>query len=407
MPASGRRRRLGRQRARTAEGRAKRPGRSALPFLAALSLLGSLSACGALPADSAAPRPGVARTAAASRPAIHLGPEEAIFAAPGANLPGVPVKPYAWPDGGMGILKSGAVYTFFAANDGNLKRCVGTLDNPGDCGGRESIRIGGLKSALDYAGGGPVYRDPATNTLLMIYHGERWKAGSGGRAFYGTLGLAKSSDGGATWADLGEIVTPHVPPEAVLERGALWDAGGGAYLTIDGYFYVYFRDLMRSGEAAELAVARARVADVVEDAIARDRAAPWRKYRDGAWEEPGLGGRSSPLEADNQLAAWLGVSYNAYLGRYIMIAFGRPWPATTLYWLESSDGLTWTSRTRLVEDPKQKLYVTLVGLGDDPRVTGRSFYVYYVSSAQAAAGGNRNLDGVLVRRLVTLGAAGR
>jgi hypothetical protein len=331
-----------------------------------------------------------------------MSPEEPIFAALGANLPHVPLKPYAWPDGTMGILKAGATYTFFAANDGQLRRCVGALRNLGSCGGSASIRIGKLKASLNYAGGGPVYRDPATGTLLMVYHGERWKDATDWLVFHSSLGLAKSTDDGATWVDLGEIVTPNITPEAVFARRASWDVGGGGYLVIGDHLYVYFRDRMLTGGTAEIAVARAREADVLEAAVGQHTAAPWRKYHDGTWDEPGLGGRSSPLEASNTLSAWFGVSYNTYLGRYVMVAFGPPWPATNLYWLESVDGLTWTDRKLLVADANQKVYVTLVGLGDDPRVTDRSFYVYYVSSAGAPTGGNRNMDGVLARRLITL-----
>jgi hypothetical protein len=395
--------------------------RLTLWFMVSVLLLGPLSGCTKAPVDrltfirqdDSRNGPGVGIPAPPSDPGraprppyrrvtVSVGPQETILAAPGANLPDVPPKPYAWPDGTMGILKSGATYTFFAANDGNLRRCIGTLENPGRCGGSASIRIRNLQANLNYAGGGPVYRDPATGTLLMFYHGERYKDGTDWLVFHSSLGLAKSSDGGATWVDLGEILTPNITPETVFAGKSPWDVGGGAHLIIGDHFHVYFRDRMLAGGTAELAVARARVADVVEAAIVRDTAAPWRKYHNGTWDEAGLGGRSSPLEAANALSAWLAVSYNTYLGRYVMVAFGRPWPATNLYWLESVDGLTWTDRKLLVDDAHQKVYVTLAGLGDDPRVTDQSFYVYYVSSAKAATGGNRNLDGVLARRLITL-----
>lgn len=234
--------------------RVARTRRSTLWLIVLVVLLGSTGACAKVAADrrtSTRPddtrtEPGAGTTARPGDPGIvprprvtlSVGPEEPIFAAPGANLSHVPQKPYAWPDGTMGILKSGATYTFFAANDGQLRRCVGTLQSPGRCGGSASIRIEGLKASLNYAGGGPVHRDPTTGTLLMIYHGERWKDASDWLVFHISLGLAKSTDGGATWVDLGEIVTPNITPEAVFARRASWDVGGGGYLVIGDYFYV-------------------------------------------------------------------------------------------------------------------------------------------------------------------------
>ena len=188
-------------------------------------------------------------------------------------------------------------------------------------------------------------------------------------------------------------------------RRQTFDVGGGGYLIIGDYFYVYFNDLLQDGEdytVLNLAVARERVSDVVDAAINRGSSVPWAKYFDGAWTEPGIGGRSAPLAPGNHDVLWGDVSYNSYLNKYISIAAGAPWPATDLYWTESEDGLNWTNYCRIVGDLAHKYYVTVVGLGDNPRETGGKFYIYYIRSRLYAQGGNRNEDAVLVRRPITI-----
>lgn len=315
--------------------------------------------------------------------------------------------PRAWPDGTMGIERTSTGYRFYAAGPGYPISCAGTLETPVSAGCRSPTPIDGLKAALNYAAGGPIYRDPASRTLLMVYHGERWKDPASGRTFHSSLGLAKSTDGGSTWTDLGEIITPNVTPATLFAHDLTHDLGGGAYLIIGGYFYVYFRDRMMTGEKAEIAVARARVADVVEAAVDHHTVVPWTKYYNGGWTEPGLGGRSSPLETPDTFAAWWDVSYNSYLGRYIMVALGEPWPATDLYWLDSIDGLIWGNRRLLVDDSNQKVYVTMAGVGADREVTGEQFYLYYVSSVKGGTGDgtNRTSDAFLARRLISLSSA--
>ena len=54
---------------------------------------------------------------------------------------------------------------------------------------------------------------------------------------------------------------------------------------------------------------------------------------------------------------------------------------TTFYYTESVDGLTWTSPIALgtYADGVKTLvpYASSIGLGDDPSILGKSFYIYY------------------------------
>ena len=78
-----------------------------------------------------------------------VGPEEIILQ--------TKKKPYAWPDGNMGIIKSGSSYEFFAAADGYPKRTIGTLDNP-QAQGVTDLKIAHMKNSYPYAAGGAIYK---------------------------------------------------------------------------------------------------------------------------------------------------------------------------------------------------------------------------------------------------------
>jgi len=285
---------------------------------------------------------------------------------------------YYWPDGTMGVLKEGSSYVFWGANSIKLAKTVGNLDDPVAVSTRTGIPISHPKTDMQYAAGGPVYRDAATGTLIMVYHGERWPGGDP-QKFYSVLGLAKSADGGDSWNDLGLIVTPQLPFEKAGKYTV--EVTAGSFVIVGDYFYIYFRDYREDGSINELAVARARVADVVAAAI-DGVVVPWTKYFNERWEEPGLGGFSSFLETGNPLVRWLDVSYNEFSGRYIMVVAGMPGPGqVSLYLISSPDGLAWSPRTLVQGQTGENMYPTLVGTSDGQRTTGATFYIFYTYSA--------------------------
>lgn len=322
---------------------------------------------------------------------MTIGPREVVLEM--AALKDVGLK--AWPDGNIGVLRSGAHYTFFAANSSSVGQAVGTLDNPLSVSVRPGLQIQEMRQAYDYAGGGPVYRDEATGMLLMFYHAEKWM-GADPTRFWSTIGMAKSVDAGNTWRDLGEIIAPHVPfgsrPHEIT---------GGTFAVVGDYFYVYFRDLVRSGSTFttnNLAVARAAVADVVAAALA-NTVASWMKFHDGAWREPGLGGFSSRLEIGNPRSNFMSVSYNTSTCTYLLVVVeaSEDWD---LYVTESPDGLTWSPRVRIEGEHGESYAPTIIGLGAEPRDSTQAFYVYYAFSASGPSG--RWSDTVLARRRLTL-----
>ncbi len=199
---------------------------------------------------------------------------------------------------------------------------------------------------------------------------------------------------------MGEIVSTEAAYDAPSTPDVV-EITGGTFAVKDGYFYLYFRDTLVSGAVNNLAVARAAVQDVIEAAI-QGKAAQWEKYYDGTFAEPGLAGKSSYLENDNPGSRWMSVTYNTYLNAFIMVVAHQPsYPlCTNLYVSASEDGIHWPPRIRIEDEPGESFYPSILSIGQDPLLTGSSFYVYYTRSIVGEF--NRWADAALVRRLIAL-----
>jgi len=321
------------------------------------------------------------------------------------------INGFAWPDTPLGILKNGDTYTIFGSDggdhmiqlwngnyDGNDKfgsadSVVGTLDNPLGSGSPANItvdpnpdpNVNPNYSRYDYMGGGPVYRVPPGNVgagnLLMVYHGEIPTITT--QSFYSVLALAGSSDEGAHWTDLGEIIEINQPYRIDLDG---FDIGDQTLVpSLDGqYLQIYFRDWIKNGTThwgnslTNVSVARASVASVYADAFgSQPHAAPFNKYYQGAWLQPGINGSSSDLNPQALYAGDNEVEFNEYLQRYVDI-IGE---GVVIAYAESPDGMNWSLPLLLHDfrnEPDQPTsYVMPVGTGNDPHILDQQFYVYY------------------------------
>ncbi len=325
---------------------------------------------------------------AVASPIFSVGAKETVYTSSQRKKKGK-----SWPDGNFGVVSNGdGTYDFYAANSSKIKVTRGTLDDPA----AKKVGKGKIwnvpKKTYKYIAGGPVYEDAGTGTRLMVYHAEKHF----GSRYSTDLGLAISFDPkGLDFFDLGPIVTPNIP---VGQNPYSSDLGGGSFAIKDGMFNVYFRDYLanpQDGFSAELAVARAPLTDLISNSIA-GRPTAFTKYYNGGWTEPGIGGRSSPLEVGNPANWWSSVSYNEYLDQMVLVS--SQWQAggtgPDLYLATSSDGVNWSARQPLVLDSGEQMYPTILGTGPDPQVTGQTFYVYYTD-------GSRWGSAQLARRLVT------
>ncbi|NBQ15727.1 MAG: hypothetical protein EBU31_14255 [Proteobacteria bacterium] len=216
---------------------------------------------------------------------------------------------------------------------------------------------------VDYMGGGAVWRDAASGALVMLYHREIYtRDGSGNPtgAFWSSIGAAVSTDGGATFVDAGEVLTPDI--ELLSPNRGTSGNGAGDLSTFvrDGWLYAYYNDNLEDGSMV-LAVARTSVAELTA-LVAGGPAPVFWKYRDGAFNEPGLGGTPSNLSPD-QCPFNPSVAYSSSRDELIMV--GTTYLSDTramLSVLTSQDGVHWSAPEALYAAPTNfRIYNTLLG----------------------------------------------
>jgi hypothetical protein len=313
---------------------------------------------------------------------ISIGPQELIYTKS--------KRISTWPDGNLGPVPLGnGMYEFYGANGDNSIRTIGTLTDPG--ANKKSVKIEGVpKKQFDYLAGGPIYKDPTTGTKIMVYHAE--VNGKKKADFHAYFGLAVATDDtGLRFRDLGTIIDAN-------SRGPA-EIGGGTFAVFDGYFNVYFKDWLADGSTAELAVARASVSDVINNALA-GRGTTFNKYYNGGWTEPGLGGKSSYLETSNAANSWTSVSWNDYLNQLVMVSAQWVPDGGDLYMAFSPDGINFSPRQAIAAGPGEQFYPTIIGTGADPTHSDQSFYVYYTDSKKG--GWSRWKDAQLLRKAITI-----
>jgi hypothetical protein len=338
--------------------------------------------------------------------------ETAYHVLPAGVIPDPGEWPYfAWSDTPVGVARTrdGSGYLFFGSDGGCHLNCsgknsrggsitvsMGTLDHPlgtplGDPNPPVNEFIipnsSNIPNDFDYVGGGPVYRvpegEPGAEDLLIVYHAER-----PANPFWSWLGLAKSSDEGLTWQDLGLIISGTHPYNA---NRAL-DIGDGTLVVATDpatglkYFYIYF-----GTDTTYLSVARVQYDELLCAIFMADSAkfpatGRFHKYYNGQWDSNGLDGPATELfpavtgETDGDPQ----VFWSDYRNRFIAIEDNGQYIA----YGESVDGLNWPAMEVLLgTNPQTPVYgyATAVGLGPDPAILGSTFYSYYTDWPQGVS----------------------
>jgi hypothetical protein len=336
---------------------------------------------------------------------------------------------FAWPDTPLGVIKTASGYAFFGSDGGlhsrqfwqgqwygnnkygSITRTLGTLDNPLGSAPPVDVTINPnpdpavnpFYQSYDYMGGGPVYKvppgQPGAGNLLMVYHAEIPTIQT--QSFDSVYALAASTDQGMSWTDLGEIIRVNQGYRTDMAGFDIGDAP--LVVSPDGkYFYIYFRDWLANGTTqwwnnpktkkftiTLVSVARAPIAAVLEAAFgSKPHAVAFQKYYDGWHFDQGLGGYSQDLNPDAEYSGDLQVAYNSDLQRYQMI-IGE---GVVVAYSESADGMNWSLPTLLFDFRNEKdqptTYVVPVGMGDDPRILGKQFYIFYTRYPTTGAGWN-------------------
>ncbi len=318
---------------------------------------------------------------------------------------------FAWPDAPLGVVRTENGYAFFGSDGaqhsrqqwrghwygnnkyGSITRTLGTLDNPLGTAPpvditihpNPDLSINPYYGSYDYIGGGPVYKvpdgRPGAGNLLLVYHAEIPTITT--QSFYSVLGLAASSDQGLNWTDLGEIIRVNQAYRTDLDGFDIGDSS--LVVSPDGkYFYLYFPDWRANGTThwrttvTSISVARAPFAAVLDAAFGpKPHAIAFQKYYDGWNFEPGLGGYSRDLDTQTPYGGNLQVAYNGDLKIYqLLINAG-----VVIYYTDSPDGIHWSPLILLHDFRNEKdqpsVSVAFVGKGDDPKILGRDFYIFY------------------------------
>lgn len=205
------------------------------------------------------------------------------------------------------------------------------------------------------------------------YHHERLGVCPGSTLTTPMIGAVVSYDGGRNFHDLGIVIDSGEPVNCTAENGYFANGHGDFSVVLDrerGFFYFFMGAY--AGAAGEQGVAAARMAF-------NDRFYPAGavyKYYQGAWDEPGLGGKTTAVFPaatgweDSATDSFWGpsVHWNTSAQAWVMMlnrACCSPgWPQEGIYISFSadlSDPTQWKTPLKLIEGGEW--YPQVIGLG--------------------------------------------
>lgn len=209
------------------------------------------------------------------------------------------------------------------------------------------------------------------------------------------IGAAVSRDNGATWHDLGFILEERPGSLRRDTRNFYFAGGNGDFcVAVDrDRRFIYFL-FSTYGDFAEQGVSVARMPFA-------DRAHPAgkvRKWHDGRWAEPGIGGHVTPIfraaidwHREDADAFWgPSVHWNTHLGQWVMLlnrARDKDWAQEGIYISYNRDLARpgdWSKPLRLMDPPsKPGWYPQVIGTarGETDKLAGRTarLFVHGVS----------------------------
>jgi hypothetical protein len=243
----------------------------------------------------------------------------------------------------------------------------------------------------DYAGPRSVFPAHDGHDLIMIYHGENHSFAGAETSddLYATVCIARSNDNGLTWKREGGIITGTQPKPPGLPPRTAMGAGNPSAIIAGGYIYVFYVNLAYNAGPDQTHVARAPV-------TSDGSPGSWKKWYNGSFSQPGLGGKSTPVmplasPADKTVWAANGiVSYNTYFHAYLNVFQ----TAIGFYYATSPDLVHWTVRGEIFSFGKNEdapvrgqtwySYPSFFTPGEaDDRTTGQSGYLYYAKARWA------------------------
>lgn len=276
-------------------------------------------------------------------------------------------------DGNSAVVWHAGRLVVFTSNGATPR--VSYADATGDAWESHEIQFTNLAHKTVWFEGAWV--DPS-GAILAWYHHEPWGMYEDSLLTAPSIGAAVSEDGGRTFTDLGFILTSGDPLDDDAQNGYFTGGHGDFSVILDRerkHFYFLFTNY--GGPTRRQGVVMARLA--YEDRF--DPAEKVRKYFEGEWDEPGLGGRTTPVlpagrpwRAKEPDSFWgPSVHWNTHLRRYVVLlnrtSGGPGWAQDGIhvaYVRDLADPASWSKPVKLldVEDMPgpTEFYPQVIGL---------------------------------------------
>jgi hypothetical protein len=234
-----------------------------------------------------------------------------------------------------------------------------------------------------------IWQDTDSGVIFGWYHQEIWGLCKGSRLAVPQIGAAVSYNGGASWIDMGAVITSGDGYSCAAQNGYFAGGTGDVSVILDRdkqYFYFFFGVYAGPVEAQGVGVARMPFAS----RFSQNGAA--MKWNDGGWNSPGLGGRITPIfpakvswQDPNTDAFWgPAVHWNTYLEQYVMLlnhsccepGFPQEGIYASFGTNDLSDPSKWSKPRKILQD--SGWYPQVIGLGKNStdRTAGRVARLY-------------------------------